>query len=221
MASVLIDFDGPTEEDMLEEWKKRFSSKRPFNIEKYYYNDTTMASFWEIMKKHNSGQIEHNDNKVRTHGTMGWSWMFSIPIQEEFSVLQSFFETVYLLDKEVCLAPALTRPYFVWFTDIDIKQSVPLEIDYVRKICQIVARTVSNFFPELKEIPYTAPKYYAPLEIKTARKTMKIKTQWNNVDGLWMGAGEGVRNTLLSCILMVFRLPDYDFLLLVQVLKKV
>jgi len=189
MSCVLIEDDFDTEEaEIFKEWNQRFSIKRNFDMSKIAYNDTTMAGFWEIQKKFDSGKIEASDGKNRSHGTMGWTWLMAVPIQSEFLIQQSFYETVFILDKPICVAPSLTRPYFLWFTDIDIKQTQPVEISYVRKICQIVSKVVSSFYPDLIEMKYSPPKPTPPLIIKG----MNIPTQWNNEEGYWIGAGEGI-----------------------------
>lgn len=99
--------------------------------------------------------------------------MYSIDIQHEKEILEKFYEAVYKRDEVVCLAPALTN-YFNWFMDIDLKQSTPISIQYVREICRIVVTTVSSFYQELRDMPYTPGT-----------------PEWDDDEGVWLGAGEG------------------------------
>lgn len=101
--------------------------------------------------------------------------MHSVPIQKELYVLTLFKECVYDIGKPVCLAPALSTPLFLWFQDIDIKQSTPITTDYSLNMIRIICRTISDFYPELKTMQYK-----------------KNKPVWSELEGWWMGAGEGV-----------------------------
>lgn len=81
---------------------------------------------------------------------MGWTYYYSIKPQYEFDMLRKFYEAVYIEGEEICLAPTIAdKDWFVWFADIDIKQTEPLDIAYVKLLCETVAITVSKFYPRL------------------------------------------------------------------------
>lgn len=176
MASVFVDdvpvsgalISGPEE---VAHWTEMFSKEKKLICPEKLPG----IEFWRWMKKHLTGPIEENDDKERNYGTMGWTYMYSVPSQHESDVITAFYQCVYVDNQPVCLAPALSKPYFQWFMDIDIKQKTPITMEYVMTICKIVVKTVSDFFPKLKKMSY---KSNSP--------------EWNNTNGWWMGAGEGI-----------------------------
>jgi hypothetical protein len=155
-----------------EEWQTRLSTKRTFSTGDIFDVGTNI---WVIIGTFSAGETLDGDDKIRSHGTMGWTWMTAAPIQYEYKILRSYYESIYILDEPVCLAPALTKPFFIWFQDTDIKQTKPLTANYVRKICTIVVRVISSFYAGLKYITYS-----------------KLPAEWDEEDGWWTGAGEGI-----------------------------
>jgi hypothetical protein len=152
MSSVLIEDEQILEdinpEQELQQWKELFDVSHRF--EHLRDSGDQGVEFWSFMKRYNAGKIEDGDESVRSHGTMGWSYMYAAPIQEEHNILWAFYRSVYVLEHSICLAPALTRPYFLWFSDVDIKQSIPLEMPYVMRICRIAVACVASCFPRLQ-----------------------------------------------------------------------
>lgn len=175
MADVLIDDSEEGGED-LAIWRERFSTNRVF---KTPFRDP-QDNFWVYMQQFAAPPICEDNDVIRSHGTMGWTWMYAAEIEEEKNILTAFYKAVYLQPRKgtenepVCLAPVLTRPYFNWFMDVDIKQSSPITIEFVRDVCSIIATTLACFFSDLLKQP-----------------NQPGTIEWSEEDGCSLVAGEG------------------------------
>jgi hypothetical protein len=140
--------------DMASDINKKFLSFANFEIAP----TKRIGTFWEYISPFSANSTEANPNVIRTHGTLGWTYMFSVPLKKEHELLTRYMRAAFQRDEDVCLAQSVTRPYFIFFMDYDYKSSKPIEnFEYALAACTFVARCYSKFFPSLlnsKEITY-------------------------------------------------------------------
>lgn len=140
----------------------------------------TKKHFWEdFMSTFDSGKKVQGDNIVRNYGTMGAGWMYSVPYKREPTLLHKWVDYTYLYRNKAVLAQIASDPVFILFADIDLKDTVDIEPEYVFKMCGIIAETVAKCYPELLNH-----------KDRFVQKKRPANT-YNEELGEWVGAGEG------------------------------
>jgi len=90
----------------------------------------------------------------------------------------------------------VSEPYFKFFADFDYKSKKPIEREEILAICQIMAKSVANFFPDLKA---------SPIDEAIEAEKCDLDEETNE----WLGAGEG-QGKLKVLVSMSTRTFDED-----------
>lgn len=143
-------------------------------------NSAIKGKFWDFVQPYyvQNDMNESSEPIERSHGTMGWTYMFDVPITKEYEMLKNFYESVFLEDINICLDQSLTRPYFQWFCDLDFKSSKKPEFSELFKYCKCIISELKTFFPSF---------YETDLVPNQAAKSKFYDHQTQE----WIGSGEG------------------------------
>ena len=125
----------------------------------------------EWLSKYATGKVQagKENDYVRTHGSLGWCYMWSIPPEHQKELFK-MYEAALRKKEKVCIDEKLTQTFHM-FMDFDIKFSTSTDlfdpisvvdqtgrtvvgyrwVKEVRGYAECAARTLSGFFPSLLE----------------------------------------------------------------------
>lgn len=149
---------------------------------------TKRGFFWTFMEafKVYGGSDEYGSNIERSHGTMGWTMMFLVPIQRENEVLKVYYRSVFEENQNICLDQSLSDPYFMWFCDLDFKtydvgcnQSMEDPRSEYFKVCALIVKHMRYFYPTLYDSEFKD------------NDCVEDYQQLENATQEWIGCGQG------------------------------